>query len=330
MSSPQIPLGSGFSAYSTSLDVIRSRDLVGRLAVVTGGHAGLGLEVARTLASAGARVIVPARDVERARRVVSAVGGGIEVRHMDLTDPASIDAFATDVVQSGLALHLLVNNAGIMALPGLERDARGVELQFSTNHLGHFQLTKLLWPALARAQGARVVSVSSLGHHLSDIGWGDINFERRTYDGWVAYGQSKTANALFAVELDRRGRDLGIRAFSLHPGGVVTGLARYIPVGELRRAGHIDQLGRPVIDPARDMKSVAQGAATILWCAVSEQLDGRGGVFCINADIANVDSGELSADGRRVYGVAPYAIDESSALRLWELSEDMSGVRGGD
>src|SRR5690606_34560583 len=162
-------------------------ELVGRLAVVTGGHAGLGLEVARTLASAGARVIVPARDVERARQAVPAVGGGIEVRHMDLTDPASIHAFATDVVQSGLALHLLVNNAGIMALPGLERDARGFELQFSTNHLGHFQLTKLLWPALARAQGARVVSVSSLGHHLSDIDWGDINFERRTYDGWVAY-----------------------------------------------------------------------------------------------------------------------------------------------
>lgn len=330
MSSPQIPLGSGFSAYSTSLDVIRSRDLVGRLAVVTGGHAGLGLEVARTLASAGARVIVPARDVERARQAVSAVGGGIEVRRMDLTDPASIHAFATDVVQSGLALHLLVNNAGIMALPRLERDARGFELQFSTNHLGHFQLTKLLWPALARAQGARVVSVSSLGHHLSDIDWGDINFERRAYDGWVAYGQSKTANALFAVEVDRRGRDLGIRAFSLHPGGVVTGLARYMSVGELQQAGHIDQLGRPVIDPARDMKSVAQGAATILWCAVSEQLNGRGGVFCIDADIASVDSGEMSADGRRVYGVAPYAIDGASALRLWELSEGMSGARGDD
>ncbi len=327
MTTPQKPIGSGHTAHTTSLDIIRGHNLTGRLAIVTGGYAGLGLEAARTLAEAGARVIVPARAVDRARQAIAEIGGGIEVRRMDLTDPASIDAFARGVVQSGLALDILINSAGIMASPTLERDARGNELQFSTNHLGHFQLTHRLWPALRRAKGARVVSVSSLGHHLSDIDWGDINFERRPYDGWVAYGQSKTANVLFSVELDRRGRDEGIRGFSLHPGGIVTGLARHIPVEQLKQAGNIDQDGEPVIDPDRDMKSIPQGAATHLWCALSEQLDGSGGVFCLNSDIAPVDAGEVSADDRRIYGVAPYAVDPESAERLWELSQAMTGAR---
>lgn len=327
MTTPQAPLGSGYTAHSTTLDVIRGSNLAGRLAVVTGGYAGLGLEAARTLAEAGARVIVPARAVDRARHAIAEIGGGIEVRRMDLTDPASIDAFARGIVQSGLSLDILINSAGIMASPQLERDGRGNELQLSTNHLGHFQLTNRLWPALRRANGARVVSVSSLGHHLAEIGWDDINFERRAYDGWTAYGQSKTANILFAVELDRLGRDDGIHAFSLHPGGIVTGLARHIPVEQLKAMGNIDQAGEPVIDPDRDMKSIAQGAATHVWCAVSPQLDGAGGVFCLNSDIANLDAGEVAADGRRIYGVAPYAVDPDSAERLWRLSEAMTGAR---
>lgn len=327
MTTPQKPLGSGYTAHSTTLDVIRGNNLTGRLAIVTGGYAGLGLEAARTLAEAGARVIVPARAVDRARRAIAEVGGGIEVRRMDLNDPESIESFSRGIVQSGLALDILINSAGIMASPELERDARGNELQFSTNHLGHFQLTNRLWPALRRARGARVVSVSSLGHHLSDIDWDDINFERRAYDGWAAYGQSKTANILFAVELDRRGRDDGIRGFSLHPGGIVTGLARHIPVEQLKEAGNIDQKGEPVIDPDRDMKSIPQGAATHLWCAISQQLEGSGGVFCLNSDIAPVDMGEISPDGRRIYGVAPYAVDPASAQRLWEVSQAMTQVR---
>jgi len=328
MNTPQEPLGSGHTAHSTTLDVIRGRNLTGRLAIVTGGHAGLGLEAARTLSEAGARVIVPARSVDRARRAIAEVGGRIEVGRMDLTDPVSIDAFARAIVQSGLAVDILLNNAGIMASPRLERDARGNELQLSTNHLGHFQLTNRLWPALRRAGGARVVSVSSLGHHLSGIVWDDINFERREYDGWIAYGQSKTANILFAVEVDRLGRDEGIRSFSLHPGGIVTGLARHIPVEQLKKAGNVDQDGAPVIDPDRDMKSIPQGAATHVWCATSEQIGGMGGVFCIDSDIGVLDAGEVSPDGRRVYGVAPYAIDPASAERLWRLSESLTGVRG--
>jgi len=322
MTTPQVPLGSGFNAHSTTLDVIRGIDLTGKLAIVTGGYAGLGLEAARTLVSASARVIVPARDMARARASIAEAGGGIEVRSMDLTDPDSIDAFAHGILQSGMPLHILINNAGIMANPQLVRDARGNELQFSTNHLGHFQLTLRLWPALLRANGARVISVSSLGHRFSDIVWDDINFERRDYDGWSAYGQSKTANVLFAVELDRRGRGRGIRAFSLHPGGIVTGLAKHIPVERLKAMGNLDGNGELVIDPERDMKSLPQGAATHVWCAVSPLLDGKGGVFCANSDVA-----PLYEDSERLaYGVAAYAVDQSSAKRLWEASEAMTAT----
>lgn len=327
----QKPLGSGFTAHSTSLDVIRGVDLTGKLAIVTGGYAGLGLEAARTLASAGARVIVPARDVERARRAIAEIGGGIEVQPMDLNDPVSIDRFARGIVSSGLSLDILINSAGIMAVPDVTRDARGNEMQFSTNHLGHFQLVLRLWPALVRARGARVVAVSSMGHRFSDIVWDDINYERRAYDPWTAYGQSKTANVLFAVELDRRGREHGIRAFSLHPGGIVTGLAKHMSIERLKEMGNLDADGEPVIDPDRDMKSIAQGAATHVWCAVSPQLDGIGGVFCANSDVAELEEGQVSSSlegrDRRTSRVARYAVDAASAKRLWEVSEAMTGVR---
>ncbi|NIF48621.1 SDR family NAD(P)-dependent oxidoreductase [Enterobacter sp. Ap-1006] len=327
MTTSQRPIGSGFTAYSTSLDVIRGIDLTGKLAIVTGGYAGLGLETARTLASAGARVIVPARDVDRARQAIAEVGGGIDVRPMDLTDPTSIDAFARDIVQSGLPLHILINNAGIMATPELARDSRGNEMQLSTNHLGHFQLTLRLWPALIRAHGARVISVSSRGHRRSDINWDDVNFERGAYDAWNAYGQSKTANVLFAVELDRRGRDYGIRAFSLHPGGIVTGLAKHMTIELLKNRGNIDVNGEPVIDPDRDMKSIPQGAATHVWCAVSPQLEGIGGVYCANSDISGIlESTASFSPGQPTESytdVEPYAIDPAAARRLWAISESI-------
>lgn len=253
---------------------------------------------------------------------------------MDLTDPDSIRNFSRNMVRSGLALHILINNAGIMASPDLERDSRGNELQLSTNHLGHFQLTLGLWQALRRAEGARVVSVSSMGHRLADIDYDDINFIRREYDGWIAYGQSKTANILFATELDRRGIQFGIRAFSLHPGGIVTGLAKHIPTEQLIASGNITSDGAPVIDPGRDMKSIPQGAATHVWCAAHPTLSGRGGVFCVNSDIAEVEitSSDTTNPGpsRKNYGVAPYAIDSSSAQRLWALSEELTCTQAQD
>ncbi|MEB2845694.1 SDR family NAD(P)-dependent oxidoreductase [Rhizobiales bacterium RZME27] len=335
MVTAQHPINSGFSAASTSVDVIAGINLVGKVAIVTGGYAGLGLETARTLALAGARVIVPARDVERAQRTVAEAGGGIEIRPMDLTDPQSIDRFAAHFVQSGLPLHILVNSAGIMAVPTRELDGRGNELQFSTNHLGHFQLTARLWPALVRGGqatgGARVVSVSSLGHRFSPVVFEDINFERRDYEPWSAYGQSKTANILFAVELDRLAQTHGVRAFSLHPGGIVgTGLAKHMTEDMLRKAGAIDENGAPVVDLSRDLKSVPQGAATQIWCAVSPQLEGKGGVFCLDSDIAAVlpegARGTQPGAGPRLAGVEAYAIDVDAAKRLWTVSEETTGV----
>lgn len=316
----QAPLGSGFGAATSASEVINGHDLSGKTAIVTGGYAGLGLETTKTLLAAGAQVIVPVRDPEKARRTLSSVPG-VELGALDLIDQSSIDAFATSFLTSGRALHLLINNAGIMANP-LTRDGRGYESQFATNHLGHFQLTARLWPALEKANGARVVELSSLGHMRAAVDFDDPNFERRNYERWAAYGQSKSANILFALGLDARGTAHGVRAFSVHPGGIVTDLAKYMSQEEILATGHIDSEGRPVIDPSRGMKTVEQGAATTIWCATSSQLDGMGGVYCENCDVAPA----VPADAKERFGVRPWAIDPELADRLWSLSEKLTGV----
>jgi NAD(P)-dependent dehydrogenase (short-subunit alcohol dehydrogenase family) len=330
MSTPQQPIGSGFTAASTAEEVISGIDLAGRTAIVTGGYSGLGRETARVLRNAGAEVIVPARDLDRAKAALEGIDVAIE--KMDLLDPATIDAFAEKFLASGKPLHILVNSAAIMAAP-LARDARGYETQFSTNHLGHFQLSTRLWPALQKAEGARIVSVSSWGHRYSDVVFDDPNFERRPYDPWQGYGQSKTANALFAVEADARGKADGIRAFSLHPGAIAgTGLEKHVSKEALREAGVLDENDRPIIDPSRNLKTVAQGAATSVWCAVSPALDGLGGVYCENVDVAPLILGTYEvtgmSDGVRALGtkgVMAYAVDSDSAKRLWALSERLIG-----
>ncbi len=325
----QKPIGSGFGAASTAREVIRGIDLSGKVAIVTGGYSGLGLETARVLRQAGARVIVPARNLTKAATALKGITG-VEFEPMELMDPASISAFTEKFLASGQPLHILVNSAGIMACP-LERDARGYESQFSTNHLGHFQLVTQLMPALRRVYGARVVSVSSWGHRHSPVVFDDPNYERREYTPWLGYGQSKTANILFALALDERGKAEGIRAFSLHPGGIVaTGLGKYITVEQLRAGGAIDEQGKPVIDPARGFKTVEQGAATIVWCTTTPQLNGVGGVYCADCDIAPLFTPEGEAEGNkagakkfasRPMGVMPYAVDPQAAERLWTLSE---------
>jgi NAD(P)-dependent dehydrogenase (short-subunit alcohol dehydrogenase family) len=222
MSTKQAPIPSGYSAQTTALAVIAKLRLDDVTAIVTGGYAGVGLETTRTLSGAGATVIVPARTVDKARAALESVEN-VEIDSLDLFDPASIDAFAARFLASGRPLHLLVNNAGIMAT-SLARDARGFESQFATNHLGHFQLTARLWPALRNAQGARVVCLSSRGHARAAVDFEDAHFQRRAYDKWLAYGQSKTANALFALALDTRGQAHGVRAFSVHPGPIMGGV----------------------------------------------------------------------------------------------------------
>ena len=325
MSSVQTPIHSGFSMASTADEVLAGIDLTGKTAIVTGGYSGIGTETTRALHAAGARVIVPARDLAKARKALEGID--VEIEAMDLADPASIDAFAEGFLARGTPLHILVNSAGVMAMP-LTRDSRGYEMQFATNHLGHFQLTARLWPALKRAHGARVVSVSSRGHRFAGVDFDDPNFERREYDPWIAYGQSKSANVLFALGVDKRGEADGIRAFAVHPGAIITDLVRHMSQDDLRSRGAIDEEGRPVVDLARGFKSVPQGAATSVWCATSPQLDGMGGVYCEDVEVSPVlveadnTPGHISND----VGVRPWAIDPAAVEQLWTLSEKLSAV----
>jgi NAD(P)-dependent dehydrogenase (short-subunit alcohol dehydrogenase family) len=316
----QQPIGSGFGPYTTASEALGSTNLEGKIALVTGGYSGLGLETARVLASAGATVIAPARSPEKARAALAAVPNA-ELECLDLLDPTSIDALADRFLKSGRPLHILINSAGVMATP-LLRDRRGNEVQLSTNHLGHFQLTHRLWPALCRAEGARVISLSSRAHRLGGVDFDDPNFEHREYQKWIAYAQSKTANALFAVGLDQRGKNDGVRAFSVHPGTVLSDLARSLSQNEIAAFNVYDADGSVRIDPENDLKTVSQGAATAVWCATSHQLADVGGVYCEDCDVA-----ELAAvDSDRRSGVRPWATDPGLADKLWKLSNDLLGL----
>ncbi|ACT92759.1 SDR family NAD(P)-dependent oxidoreductase [Dyadobacter fermentans] len=324
----QKPTDSGFDAFSTAQDVIRGIDLTGKTIIVTGGYAGIGLETVKTFAQAGARVIVPARDVPKAARNLAGIPN-TTVESLDLTSPASIDSFAARFLESGQPLDILVNNAGIMWVP-LLRDARGYESQLSTNHLGHFQLTARLWPALKLSGNARVISVSSFGHHIAPFDFDDPNFEQREYETLAGYGQSKTANNLFAVALDHLGQSHGVRAFSLHPGSVNgTELGRVAPMELFRQMGTHDADGNIYPEVARKLKTIPQGAATTIWCATSPKLEGLGGLYCENADVAEVDHGNIAHrydEPLTLRGVKPYSIDPGNARRLWTLSEQLTGI----
>ncbi|WP_206245672.1 SDR family NAD(P)-dependent oxidoreductase [Novosphingobium terrae] len=310
----QAPIGSGFGARTTAEQVLAGRELTGKTAIVTGGHSGLGLETTRALAHAGAHVVVAARHPSIAHEALRGLEG-IEVGTLDLGNLDSVRAFAERFVATGRHADIVINNAGIMACPEA-RVGLGWEAQFATNHLGHYTLVNLLWPALVG--GARVVAVSSAGHHASSIRWDDIQFEHG-YDKWLAYGQSKTANALFAVQLDALGRDAGVRAFSLHPGKIFTPLQRHLTKEEMIASGWLDAEGNPA-DPT--FKTPPQGAATQVWAATSPQLEGVGGVYCEDCDIAPLDSGIEPS----FVGVRSYAIDPEQAVRLWQLSAELTGI----
>jgi NAD(P)-dependent dehydrogenase (short-subunit alcohol dehydrogenase family) len=268
----QRPIASPFGAASTAAEVMAGIDLRGQRVIVTGGYSGIGAVTVRHLVAAGADVIVPARDPSRARAALADLPS-VEVARMDLMSSDSVAAFAAAVIARGQPVHLLINSAGIMATP-LMRDGQGHEAQFATNHLGHYRLTCGLWPALQAADGARVVALSSRGHQIAGIDFGDIDFVERDYDKWVAYGQSKSANALFARSLDRRGSAHGVRAFSLHPGQILTELSRHLSSEEITAFDAVDEHGQPRINPSKGMKNLEQGAATSLWCATSPMLAG--------------------------------------------------------
>lgn len=331
MATKQHPIGTGFTAASTADDVLKGIDLSGKHVVVTGGHVGIGLETTRALSTAGAAVTVGSRDPERAAEALAGIDR-VEVDRLDLLDPASVDAFAARFRDSGRPLHILVNNAGIMG-GRLTRDARGYESHFATNHLGHFQLTLGLLPALRAAQGARVVNVSSGAQRHGPIRWDDPNFTTGGYDPMAGYAQSKAANVLFAVELDRRWAADGIRGYAVHP-GIIAG-TNLGPASkeddnvaftdeQLREMGLIDTDGWPVIDPDRGFKSPQQGASTSVFAATSPLLADIGGVYLCDNEVSTLDTATpiafSDADGVVLADVVPHSVDPEGAKRLWELS----------
>lgn len=324
----QQPLNSGFSATSTAEEVISGIDLSGKTAIVTGGYAGIGLETVKILVTAGAEVWVPARDVVKASKNLEGIAN-VTVKTMDLMDAASIDRFAGQFTATGKPLHFLINNAGIMWVP-LRRDSRGYESQLATNHVGHFQLTAKLWPALKKAGGARVVNVSSFGHQIAPFNFEDPNFQHRDYETLQGYGQSKTANNLFSVELDHRGKSFGVRAYSLHPGSVNgTDLGREAPMELFKQMGTHDSNGNIFPEVARKLKTIEQGAATTIWCATTTALNDIGGVYCEDCDIAELDLGNIEHrydEPSTLRGVQPYSVDAENAKRLWKLSEEMTHI----
>jgi NAD(P)-dependent dehydrogenase (short-subunit alcohol dehydrogenase family) len=319
MTTPQHKLPSGFGARSTATDVLDGIDLHGTLAIVTGGYSGLGIETVAALAHAGAHVIVPARRPEVAREALDARGlDAVEVEALDLGDLASVRAFAERFLASGRSIDILINDAAVMAAP-LTRVGDGWESQFAINHLGHYVLANLLWPALVANGGARVVALSSTGHKLSGIRFDDPQFTTG-YDKWLAYGQAKTADSLFAVQLDKLGAPHGVRAFAAHPGGIMTPLQRHLPREEMIASGWMTEDG--VVSDR--FKTPEQGAATATWAATSPTLDGLGGVYCEDCDIA--EPTVAGSPDAKIAGVDAHAIDPDDAARLWALSAELTGV----
>ena len=305
---------SPFGWASTAREVVEGVDLHGRRALVTGAAGGIGVETARALAGAGAAVVIAARNVPAAEAVAEDVrtttGGAVTVTQLDLMDRSSVDAL---VAGFRGPLHILVANAGVMAVPERRLSPEGHEMQFATNHLGHARLVVGLLPALRAAGGARVVVVSSRGHLNSPVVFEDIDFERRPYDPALAYAQSKTANALFAVGAAARWAGDGITANALHPGAIAeSGLSRYVdPQAHQRNLTS----GKYVF------KSLEQGAATSVFVATSPLLDGVGGRYFENCQEADDD--DPTAAGIDAAGVAPYALDPEAADRLWDVTEQM-------
>lgn len=307
-----------FGARSTALEVIAGHDLRGRDAIVTGGASGIGVETVRALATAGARVVLAARDRAKAESVAETLREEtgselIEVGLLDLASLASVRAFVAEFLARRAALHLLINNAGIMATP-LAYTVDGFESQFGTNHAGHFALTVGLLPALKAAGSARVVALTSIGHRRSDVNFEDLNFRRRPYDPWSAYGQSKTANVLFAVGVTQRHAADGITANAVHPGGIMSGLQKYVPRQDQINMGWIDESG--AVNPR--FKSTAQGAATSIWAAVAPELAGVGGRY-----LEDCATGQPWSSENPMTGYMPYAVDPDHAQRLWSVSEGL-------
>jgi NAD(P)-dependent dehydrogenase (short-subunit alcohol dehydrogenase family) len=314
----QHAIDSPFGHSSTALEVVDGIDLNGSTAVVTGASSGIGVETARALAAAGATVLMPVRNRAKGEGVAddirSSTGSDdVVVLDMDLADPASVRACAESILERGVPVHILINNAGIMACP-LRRTEEGWESQFATNHFGHFLFTTLLMPALLRGAPARVVNLSSIAHRITGVDFDDPHFLRREYDKWQAYGQAKTANVLFSVALNARYASHGVTSNAVHPGGIMTGLQKDLSQEEMEAMGWFDDDGKPV----EGFKTVEGGASTATWAATTPLLERVGGLYLEDCNVAAPAVPELP-----YHGVHAHAIDPGAAERLWELSEEM-------
>ncbi|AOH84741.1 shikimate dehydrogenase [Sphingomonas panacis] len=316
-----------FGATSTTDAVLAGVDLSGKRILVTGVSAGLGVETARALAAHGAIVVGAARDLAKAERATEVVraaaagGGSLALIELDLASLASVRAAADALVAKGEPFDVIINNAGVMAAP-FGHTADGFETQFGTNHLGHFVLVNRIASLLR--PGARVIALASAGHRFANVDLEDPNFTRGDYDPWVAYGRSKTANILFAVEFDRRHRERGVRAAAVHPGGIQTELSRHLDDGAIDAM--ITQVNADLAaegKPAYQWKTIPQGAATSVWAGVVGDADDIGGRYCENCHVTTtVSDGALSVMSE---GVRPYAIDAGNAKALWAKSEELVG-----
>lgn len=299
--------------------------LQGKTILVTGASSGIGVDTVRAFASKGAKVFVAVRDVEKTKEVLEGIAkeypnnGGLEIVKIELDSLESVNKGADDFLSRSSQLHILVNNAGVMNVPfKLTKD--GHEYQFGVNHLAHFLLFKRLLPLLLKSSTpsfqSRVVNVSSRGHHMSSVDLDDLDWSKRGYNGWTAYGQAKTANILMAREIECRYGDKGLHAFAVHPGSILTELARYTPLSDWVSLGFVTPEGEPA--PGLKFKTSPQGAATTVWAAIGKDLEGKGGLFLENAKVASV-----STEGFKQGGYAPHAFDEQTAKKLWDVSEKL-------
>ena len=321
ISNLQKPIISGFDSKSDADKIVKEIDLSGKIAIVTGGYSGIGLETTRALVAIGAKVIIPAKRTEVAVQNLEGIVSKENIVEMDLGNLNSVKKFTEDFKESFGKLDLLINNAGIMACPET-RIGNGWESQFAVNHIGHFLLTKELMDTMAENDSARFVSLSSSAHSLTGILWDDIHFQNNPYDKWMAYGQSKTASSLIAIEFHRRMVDKGVSGFSVHPGGILTPLQRHLQKEEMVALGWMDENGSPSEMAKNFFKSTSQGASTTLWCATSSNLNGIGGVFCEDCDIAKRKN-EVDESLQRYFGVADWAVDTEEASKLWDVTEKM-------
>ena len=317
-----------FGSTSTTDDVLSGKDLRGKRVLVTGVSAGLGVETARALAAHGAQVVGAARDLAKAKRATAGIqpqaanGGGLELVELDLASLESVRACADALLADGRPFDAVIANAGLMRTP-FGHTADGFETQFGTNHLGHFVLVNRI--ASLIALGGRLVNVSSAGHRYSDVDLDDPNFERTPHDPRIAYGRSKTANILFAVEFDRRHKMRGVRATALHPGGIMTELGRHLQPGEVEATvERINAQNAAEGRPPFQIKTIPQGAATSVWAAFVAPADEVGGRYCEDCRVSQVAEGLISLV---TPGVMPYALDPEHAKALWARSEELVGER---